>query len=153
MHCTEPASRRYEYPTRSLDGLNIKCCYALCAQLFDLGTKRCNRCIDDCLRIRAHRISISIMRWNFMLPVIRHTKARMKYWKSCQTGTRSRRAVITIFHRNELVFLRGALGMIVIANETDCTIDRIGTAKREIDVIKITRRTICEFSGQTNGRF
>ena len=50
--------------------------------------------------------------------------------------------MVAVFDRNELVFLRRTLGMIVVADEPDRAVDRIGAAEREVDMVEIARRQL-----------
>ncbi len=61
--------------------------------------------------------------------------------------------MITLFDGNELVALRLAFGVPVIADEADGAVHRVGAAKREIDVVEIAGRAVGEFGGQADGGF
>ena len=57
-----------------------------------------------------------------------------------------------MLHRDELVLLRHTLGVIVVPNEPDRAVDRIGATEREIDMVQIAGRQFGQPGGETNGR-
>ncbi|MOA01019.1 hypothetical protein D3C78_1204040 [compost metagenome] len=61
--------------------------------------------------------------------------------------------MITLFDGDELVALRLAFRVPVIADEADGAVHRIGTAKREIDMVEIARRAVGEFGSKPDRRF
>ena len=88
-----------------------------------------------------------------MLPVVGHAETGMESGQGGEARTGGGGAVITLFDGNELVALRLALGMPVIADEPNGAVHRIGAAKREIDVVEIARRAVGKLGGQPDGRF
>lgn len=93
------------------------------------------------------------MRRDFMLPVVRHAETGMEGGQGGEARAGGGGAVITLFDGNELVALRLALGVPVIADEANGAIDRIGTAKGEINVVEIAWRAVRKFRGQPDRRF
>ncbi|MCY1232722.1 hypothetical protein D9M72_452310 [compost metagenome] len=58
--------------------------------------------------------------------------------------------MIALLHRNELIALRLAAGIPIIADEADRAVDGVGAAEREIDVVEIARRALGEFRGEAD---
>jgi len=87
-----------------------------------------------------------------VLPVIGHAEAGMEGGQGGETGADGRGAVIALLERDELVLLRLAAGLLVIADEADRAVDRVGAAKREVDAVEVARRTLGEFGRQPDRR-
>ena len=72
-----------------------------------------------------------------MLPIEGKAETGMEGRQRGQTRAHGGRAVIALFDGDELVLVRLAAGIPVIADEANRAVDGIGAAKREIDVVEV----------------
>ncbi len=79
-----------------------------------------------------------------MLVGVRQIEIAMKDGKGGQPGAERRRAVIALFKRDELLLRRAPGRVVVVGDEADGAVDRIGAALAEIDAGEALGRELRE---------
>ena len=152
-HRAHPAGGRHEHAARTLDRLGVEGGDALrSAERGDLGAQRGGRGGDDRLRVGPDRVAVGVVRRDLVLPVVGHAEAGVEDRQRGEAGADRRRAVIALLERDELVLLRLAAGVPVVADEADRAVDRVRAAEGEVDVVEIARRQLGEPGGEADRR-